>query len=333
MIKLCIVQSVAFRPLTTLPQIAMKSRLLVPSALLCLLPAAHAVVLVNDTFTDTDRIGGSTGSSTTTSSPSIGTPTSTNTQWIGTRVSQVVASGTGMLWTMDTASRVVTGYLPEVNLVAGTVTTFTLNFTTGAQGTGTTNNLRIALTDGTAAGARSTDGIGNTDATYVGDVGYAIFSGNNTGGTVPATDLTLNARERVTTSSNTLLGTAADWGANGVGNVSLGNSSGATGNFAGDSSYSMTFGFTYSGSSLDITTGVTGGNFSGMNFKVTDPSPATTKFNQLSFRLGGGSAQFSSINFTQFQVEQITPIPEPSSYAVLAGLGGLALAATRRRRA
>jgi hypothetical protein len=95
----------------------------------------------------------------------------------------------------------------------------------------------------------------------------------------------------------------------------------------------MTFGFTYSGSSLDITTGVTGGNFSGMNFKVTDPSPATTKFNQLSFRLGGGSAQFSSINFTQFQVEQITPIPEPSSYAVLAGLGGLALAATRRRRA
>ena len=327
MIKLCIMQSVAFRPLTTLPQIAMKSRLLVPSALLCLLPAAHAVVLVNDTFTDTDRIGGSTGSSTTTSSPSIGTPTSTNTQWIGTRVSQIVASSTGMLWTMDSASRVVTGYFPDVNLVAGTVTTFTLNFTTGAQGTGTTNNLRIALTDGTANGTRNTDGVGATDNSYNGDLGYGFFSGNNTGGATPATDLTLNTRERTTTTSVNLLGTSADWSALNP------SSSGATGNFAGSNSYSMTFGFTYSGSSLDITTGVTGGNFSGMNFKVTDPSPATTKFNQLSFRLGGGSAQFSSINFTQFQVEQITPIPEPSSYAVLAGLGGLALAATRRRRA
>ena len=333
MIKLCIVQSVAFRPFTTLPQIAMKSRLLVPSALLCLLPAAHAVVLVNDTFTDTDRIGGSTGSSTTTSSPSIGTPTSTNTQWIGTRVSQIVASSTGMLWTMDTQSRVVTGYFPDVNLVAGTVTTFTLNFTTGAQGTGAGNNIRFALTDGTAAGARTTDGIGNTDATYVGDVGYSIFSGNNTGGTTAAPNLTLNTRERVTTSSNTLLGTAANWGANDVNDVSLGNSSGATGNFAGGGSYNLSFAFTYSGSSVDITTAITGGNFSGMNFTVTDPSPATTNFNQFSMRLGGGNAQFSSINFTQFQVEQITSIPEPSSYAVLAGLGGLALAATRRRRA
>lgn len=307
----------------------MKSqRLATPAILLGLavaaLQPARAVTLVNDTFTDTDRIGGQNGASTTSSTPAVNAPTSTNTQWIGTRVSQITASASGMFWAMDANSRLVTGYFPTVTLANNTVTTFAIAFTTGNDGA-TPNNLRIALTDGTANGIRTTDGVAASDATYNGDVGYAFFSGNNLGGGF-TTNLTMNTRERTTTSSLNLLGTAAEWTSLGSG------SSGATGYFQPNTAYSMTFAFSYDGSATTITTGITGGNFSGMSYSNTDTSTLVTNFNQFTLRLGGGSAQYSSLNFTSFTVDQVSPVPEPSACAALAGAAGLGLAAFRRRR-
>ncbi|MDP1579073.1 MAG: PEP-CTERM sorting domain-containing protein [Candidatus Didemnitutus sp.] len=288
------------------------------------LVATHAFgqVLVNDTFSDTDRIGGTNGSSTTTSSPLISTPTSTNTQWVVNGTSQMTASASGMLWTMNsTSNRMAIGYFPAVSIGANEVT-FALTFTTGASGA-TANNLRVALLDSSPSGQRTTDGFGSTDATSVNDTGYAVFSsGSNVGGG-NTTNLALNSYERVTTSSNDLLGTASVWGS------SLASSSGATGYLAPNTSYTLSFKLTNNAGTLTFGTSITGGNFSGMNYSFADSTSPTTSFDAIAIRLGGGSNQFSNLNLTSFTV---TAIPEPSTYAALVGLCALGLVAYRRRQ-
>jgi hypothetical protein len=303
-----------------------KPSLLATAAVCLAASSAYGVVLVDDTFSDTDRIGGLNGSSTTTTT-TINTPTSTNTQWIGTRASQEVASATGMLWTLDASSRLITGYFPTVNLVEGTTTSFTLNFTTGSLGTGLSNGLRIALTnDGGVGGIDNTDVIGSTSATYVGDVGYAFFnSGGNVGGTDAPANVGLTTYQRTDLTSNNILGTGANW-------TSIGSSAGSTGNFGANTAYSMVFAFDYTGTQTTITTSVTGGNFTDLSYSIVDTTDLVTAFSQFSFRLATGNAQFATVNFTGFKVEQVSAVPEPSAFAALAGISVLGLAATRRRR-
>jgi hypothetical protein len=134
----------------------------------------------------------------------------------------------------------------------------------------------------------------------------------------------LNIRKRTNTSSNNLLGAISDW------DETLGQSSGATGNFTEGHDYSLIFAFSYDGSSTTISAQITGGNFSGMLFEAIDDSPTTT-FNQLTLRFGTGANQFTSINFTEFKIEQ-TPIPEPSSAVLLAGIAAVGVACGSRRR-
>lgn len=272
--------------------------------------SARAVPLINDSFTDADRL-----------SP----PTSTNTQWVANGT--LVASSTGMLWNTTSASnRMVLGHFPSVT-ISEVETTFSLSFTTGANGA-TASNLRIALVDGTANGFRTTDGFSSTDATYVGDVGYGIFSGASTVGGGNTTNLSLRTYQRNTTSSNNLLGTAGDWGDNTPSTGALASSSGATGYFEANTAYNLAITMALEASTLTISTTLTGGNFSGLSYITTDPISPTTSFNSIALRLGGG-AQFSDINLTSFTV---TSVPEPSSGAALAGLSVMGIILARRRR-
>lgn len=295
----------------------------------CLLSVSSAVAqtyLVNDTMTDTDRIHGANGSSTSTSSPVIvsGDITSTNTQWVVNSAGQMVASSTGELWTMNsTSSRMAIGYFPLVT-IGSTATTITLNFTTGAMGS-TAGNLRIALVDSRANGFRATDGFSSTDASYNGDVGYGVFSGSSTVGGGNTTNLSLNAYERTTTTSTDLLGTAGNW-------TSLASSSGMTGYFQANTSYALSFTLSYDASTLSMTTAITGGNFSNASFLTTDSTSPTVNFDALALRFGSGSNQFANVNLTSFTVSQVSAVPEPSTYAALVGAASLGLVILRRRR-
>ncbi|MCD8482989.1 MAG: hypothetical protein LR015_10220 [Verrucomicrobia bacterium] len=190
---------------------------------LVLLPAG-ASAYVNDTFTNLDRIGGTDGSSTTASSPVISTPTSTNTQWVVNGTSQMVATGSGLNWNMNnTSNRMAIGYFPTVSVGSEGIT-LNLSFRTGAFG-GTPNNLRIAILDSSPNGFRTTDGFGSTDASYVGDRGYALFSSGSFVGGGNTNNLVLNTFKRTDTNSNDLLGSAGVWGSA----IGGSGSSGATG--------------------------------------------------------------------------------------------------------
>lgn len=276
--------------------------------------------LVNDTFSDTDRIGGQSGSGATASSPSVSTPTSSNTQWVSHIAGQLVASSTGMLWTMNSSSRSVMGYFPTVT-VGSAATTFSLTFTTGTLGSNA-GNLRIGLFDSTPAGMRTTDGYSSTDATSAGDLGYGIFSGSNLMGN-STSNVSFNTRERTNLSTD-LLGTDGQWT-----NLSVGSYTGI-GYFQSNTTYTLAMTLMVDSGILNYTTAISGGNFSNWAYTVSDASPSTLNFDMLVFRLGGGSNQVNTINFNSFTVSQI---PEPSTYAAMFGLAALGLVAYRRRRA
>lgn len=296
---------------------------LLTSATVVLSATAQATNLVNDTFSDTDRNSGLA------QNPVL--ITSTNTQWITDTATPLTPSATGLLWNSaaGTGSRYALGYFPQVTVAEGTTpTVFTLTFTTGDAGA-TANNLRIALLDTSPNGIVTSDGGAGNDA-YIGDTGYGFFSSASTVGGASTTNLTLRTYQRNTLTTNNPLSAAGDWG-NNAGSTQFGNSTGSTGYFEPGNSYTFTVSMLLTGSSLDITTSLTGGNFSGLSYTVTDSVSPTTSFDGLIFRLGG-NGQYSTINFTSFTVSGVSAIPEPSAYATLAGLGAMGLILTRRRR-
>lgn len=281
--------------------------------------AAQTTYLVNDTFSDTDRIGGTDGSETTSAAPEIFTPTATNTQWVVNRASQLVASATGMNWTFDvTSNTLAAGRFPDVAIGADPVT-FRLSFTTGALG-GTTNNLRMALVNGTASGFRLTDGFGASDASYVGDIGYGIFSSGSTVAGPSTSNLVLNMVKRATITSNDLLGTAGVWSS------TIAGTTGSTGYIQPNTTYVLEITASYNGSTLTLTTTLTGGNLAGHTVTINDSTDPVTTFNLFAMRWGGGSGQLTGLRFNSFTVTVpaavVTPpaiTSQPASVSATAG--------------
>jgi hypothetical protein len=86
-----------------------------------------------------------------------------------------------------------------------------------------------------------------------------------------------------------------------------------------------------SASQLDITESLSGGAFgSGLSSTtVSDLSPTATTFDYLLFRSATASA--IDVKFQNLTVSQTSAVPEPSTYAALAGVAVLGLAFWRRR--
>ncbi|OAM91456.1 TonB-dependent receptor [Termitidicoccus mucosus] len=267
---------------------------------------AAASYLVNDTFTDYDRIGGFDGSATAPDSPIVSVPTDTNTQWVATSTSTLVATGTGMVWNyVGTGNSMAVGYFPDVTVAASSTVTVQLKFTTGVVGTGT-NNLRIALLNDTANGRFSTDGVTASSSYYEGDTGYAIMSASSNIGNSTA-NLVLRTYKRINTTATDLLGTAGNWGTATGTTSQIGNSTGSTGYLQGENDYTLTVTLAKNtaGTEMTIGTKLEGGNFSGLEYSVVDQDATvaiTSTFNALAFRLGGSTTQYDHIKFTSLKI-------------------------------
>ena len=103
----------------------------------------------------------------------------------------------------------------------------------------------------------------------------------------------------------------------------------------------LTFNTTYSGS-IDYIIGSSAGNVIGYSYTASSISGPTTISFLRNASLDAGSVILGSINratltadspnFTLNTLSAVSAIPEPATYAALFGLGGLGLAAFRRRR-
>ena len=296
----------------------MKSLPVILLSILLLSTASAQTILVDDTFTDTDRIGGFDGSSTDSAAPSVNIPTSTNTQWVVNGTSQMVASASGMAWNMNNVSnRMAIGYYPTFT-VGGAPVTLSLAFTTGTYGAAP-NNLRMAIFDSRPSGIRETDGFSSADPSYLNDIGHGIFSGSSNVGGGSVDDLTLRTYERVALTDN-LLGSSSNWG-------ELDRSSGATGYLQENTDYLLEVTLVENAGVLSIRTLLTGGNLTGYDYTVQDSSSPILEFNAFAMRWGGGELQFSDFNLTSFKVVQV---PEPSFFAAVAGLLALGFIILRR---
>jgi hypothetical protein len=162
--------------------------------------------------------------------------------------------------------------------------------------------------------------------------GYAIFM--NVAPTL-ANSSPFALREWTATSAGSLLGTAGNWGADGVasGTLANGGTSGNTGFVAGQS-YTFSMTLTRNASSgLDITASMTGGslNTSGSeSVTYTDSSPNSFTYDTFALRPGASSVAPATYDTSLFQVEFFT-VPEPAALT-LAGLGLLGLVVARRMR-
>lgn len=102
------------------------------------------------------------------------------------------------------------------------------------------------------------------------------------------------------------------------------------GNFTTAKSYTMTFAGTYVGSALNLTFTVSDGTNT-KSIIASDATPYSGEF--FGLRVNNSLASDPlAVRFSDFSVTT-SAIPEPATFASLAGLGALGLAALRRRRA
>lgn len=267
---------------------------------------AHAQVLLNDTFSDGNRSGQTLPSS---AAWFISSSTSSNAS----------VNGDGVLTTNSGLS--ITAYFASagspVTLAAGDtlVLTFQIAYNAATDPTGNTA-LKVGLFNSNNSTRISADGTNNIFAPYS---GYAVTYGYTT---------TSAVRERPTDLANTALLTST------TGYTVVGSSSanfGITdtplpnyynGSFAitrtGDGQLSFTFSLTQQSNPANS-----------WSYTVADASPVTFGFDTVSFATTSGTNQL----IDNVKVELIpAAIPEPSTYAALAGAVAFLGVWIRRRR-
>jgi len=225
-----------------------------------------------------------------------------------------------------------TYFTPEANPVTlgqGEKLTVTWQFTlTNVGANNTSQNFRYAVVDTPAASRLAANGSPGT-AAYTGYAMFANMSATTLGNSSP-----FALRERVV-ASGASLGTAGDWGANGVANANLANgaTNGASGYTAG-TLYTAVMEFERT--LLDemiINSSISGGTLDGdglASVSVTDPSPNGFTFDTFMVRPSGATTTAELIDTSLFKVEY-NAVPEPASLSLLS-LGGAALLRRGRRR-
>jgi predicted outer membrane repeat protein len=274
------------------------------------------ITLVNDVFSDTDRIGGTDGSATTATSPAVSTPTSTNTQWVTSTAgspSALIATGgaSNMVWTFSgTGAALIHGYMPLVTIASGKTVTLTLKIKTGALGTGV-DNFRMAIFNDAATGA--------TRAQYDGSpvtgngrntTGYGFFSATGVVGSGSnSAALNFNINKRTDLAPTNMLSAGAGWT-----DCSVITHTNSGGNFDADTEYTLTYAFAYDGTNLGISLGIDGGTYSNYKVTATDTSGSPNlDFNAIVLRMGKASLQFASMTIRELTVTEgnTVIVPQP----------------------
>lgn len=280
-----------------------------------------AQTLLNEDFSDNERATQNLPGSSTwflLTAPSASTSSSNLTAAAGgLAFTQPATAVTTNIVTFFTASgsprAIVDG---ETLTVSFTLTLSSLNASTSA------NTIRFGLFNSgatpTRVSADSTGASANfTSSAFSNDGGYQI--GFNPGAT--ATLVSVNERNAASVdASNTAL-----FSSNTATTTSLATSSLAIGATAA-TPFNVSFSIGRSGTSYSLSSTI-----NGQTIAFTDTSISATSFDQ--FALQYSTAAVGTSGTITLDDLNISVIPEPSTFAALAGLGGLGFAAIRRRRA
>ncbi|MBC8009368.1 MAG: PEP-CTERM sorting domain-containing protein [Burkholderiales bacterium] len=308
---------------------SLNKTLLVGTLLATASAATAQTVLLNDTFTSATRNG---------TAPSV---SGVDRDGVGTTNDYVVATNgnaaqaTGV--TNDYASNVGTGingnsffvinpagaysvstYFTSTALAAGESisVSFNIRSTLANPGAGT-GAFRVGLfNSGGTRLANNQSAFGGSGA-FTDDVGYIANYSTN----AAAVNQIVQERTTAVATNNIFQGTFGQVGTA----VSTANT------LAFDTIYAATLTLARSGDGSTMSISST---FNGINLNVNDAVTPYTTFDHLSIFFGSqfGNATTPRTNYIDDVTVTFTPIPEPSSYATLAGLGVIGLVALRRRR-
>ncbi len=220
---------------------------------------------------------------------------------------------------------------PTANVAVGQTLTVSLSFTTGGTvNSGTSNSFRFGVFNngGTPIAANfNSNSPGASE--FTNDFGY-MFQHNFNG----ASSLGMYARDPgAGAMPNTLLSTTASPGWLSI----TSETTGTPAPVAASTFYTMTLSLARIDGGYTFSSLLNGGATSEYVRTLTDTTSGSiglASFNSFAFYVNGGNAAISAIDISAMNISVATSaIPEPSTYAVLAGLCALGLVAYRRRLA